>query len=198
MHTNPRGWLVPWRKVVADFREFLLQGSVIDLAVAVVIGAAFGAVVASFVENLLTPLVAAVFGEPDFAGLTFTINDSTFSYGAFINALLAFGLVAAAIAPTVARSRREQAAATKPCEYCLSERDPDCRDALRALRVGRRHVEARGSGKSGSRAEPARRLRLRPGPVLAALFLRRSRLSGRRLSRGFVGNRVHSLAPRFR
>ena len=117
------------RKVVADFREFLLQGSVIDLAVAVVIGAAFGAVVASFVENLLTPLVAAVFGEPDFAGLTFTINDSTFSYGAFINALLAFGLVAAAIfflvvrpvSAHVARSRREQAAATKPCEYCLSE-----------------------------------------------------------------------------
>jgi large conductance mechanosensitive channel len=70
---------------------------VIDLAIAVVIGAAFGALVASFVENLLTPLIAAIFGEPDFSQLTFTINDSTFKYGAFINALITFATVAAAV-----------------------------------------------------------------------------------------------------
>ncbi len=101
--------------MVKEFREFILRGNVIDLAVAVVIGAAFGAVVASLVENLLTPLVAAIFGEPDFSALTFTINESVFGYGAFINALLAFLMVAAAIFFVVvrpvnaARARRQTA-----------------------------------------------------------------------------------------
>jgi large conductance mechanosensitive channel len=72
--------------MLREFKDFLLRGNVVDLAIAVVIGAAFGALVASFVANLLTPLIAAIFGEPDFSELTFTINDSTFRYGAFINA----------------------------------------------------------------------------------------------------------------
>jgi large conductance mechanosensitive channel len=83
--------------MLREFKDFLLRGNVVDLAIAVVIGAAFGALVASFVANLLTPLVAAMFGEPDFSELTFTINDSTFRYGAFINALITFLTVAVAI-----------------------------------------------------------------------------------------------------
>lgn len=83
--------------MVKEFREFLLRGSVVDLAVAVVLGAAFGAVVTSFVEDLLTPLIAAVGGQSDFAGLTFTINDSAFRYGEFINAIVSFLLIGAAV-----------------------------------------------------------------------------------------------------
>jgi large conductance mechanosensitive channel len=83
--------------MLKEFRAFLLRGNVIDLAVAFVIGVAFAAVVTSFVQDLLTPLIAAIFGKPDFSGLTFTINGSVFRYGAFINAVIAFVLVAAAI-----------------------------------------------------------------------------------------------------
>ena len=85
------------RSVLAEFREFVLRGNLVDLAVAVVIGAAFGAVVTSAVENLLTPLIAAVGGEPDFSRLAFTINGSRFGYGAFLNALLSFLLIAAVV-----------------------------------------------------------------------------------------------------
>ena len=79
------------------FKQFLLRGNVIDLAVAVVIGGAFGAVVAAFVKDLLTPLIAAVIGAPDFSAITFTVNGATFLLGDFLNALLAFLLVAAAV-----------------------------------------------------------------------------------------------------
>jgi len=80
-----------------EFKEFLMRGNVIDLAVAVVIGAAFGAVVTSLVTDLLTPVIAAIFGKPDFSNLTFTINGSVFRYGNFINALIAFISIAAAV-----------------------------------------------------------------------------------------------------
>jgi large conductance mechanosensitive channel len=83
--------------MLKEFREFLLRGNVIDLAVAVILGAAFGAVVASFVEDLLTPVIAAIGGQPDFAGLTFTINESVFRYGEFINAVISFVIVGAAV-----------------------------------------------------------------------------------------------------
>ncbi len=79
------------------FRDFILRGNVVDLAVAVVIGAAFGALVTSFVTNLITPLIAAIIGEPDFSALSFTINGSEFTYGAFINALISFLAIAAVI-----------------------------------------------------------------------------------------------------
>ncbi len=114
-----------------EFKAFLLRGNVVDLAVAVVIGLAFGAVVTSFVEDLITPLIAAIIGEPDFSGLTFTINDSKFSYGSFINALISFVTIAAVIFFFVikpmnmllARSRREPPAdpTTKKCPECISE-----------------------------------------------------------------------------
>ena len=85
------------RSVLSEFREFVLRGNLVDLAIAVVLGAAFGAVVTSAVENLLTPLIAAVGGQPDFSRLSFTINDSRFGYGEFLNALLSFLLIAAVI-----------------------------------------------------------------------------------------------------
>lgn len=83
--------------MLKDFKEFLMRGNVVDLAVAVVIGAAFGAVVTSLVADLLTPIIAAVIGKPDFSGLTFTVNGSVFRYGNFINALITFVSVAGAI-----------------------------------------------------------------------------------------------------
>ncbi|MDQ2749997.1 MAG: large conductance mechanosensitive channel protein MscL [Actinomycetota bacterium] len=79
------------------FKEFIMRGNVVDLAVAVVIGAAFGAVVTALVKDLITPIVAAIVGKPDFSKLTFTINKSKFFYGDFINALLQFVLIASAI-----------------------------------------------------------------------------------------------------
>jgi len=83
--------------ILEEFKAFLLRGNVIDLAVAVVIGAAFTALINSLVEDLLTPIIAAIFGKPDFADLTFTINDSVFRYGSFLNAVITFVLIAAAI-----------------------------------------------------------------------------------------------------
>ena len=83
--------------MLKEFRQFIVRGNLVDLAVAVVIGTAFSAVVAALVKDLITPLIAAVGGEPDFSGLTFTINDSVFRYGSFLNALITFVLVAAAL-----------------------------------------------------------------------------------------------------
>ena len=83
--------------MLKGFKTFLLRGNVVDLAVAVVIGGAFGAVVAALVKDLLTPLIAAIVGQPDFSAIVFTVNGSKFLIGEFINAVLAFVLVAAAI-----------------------------------------------------------------------------------------------------
>jgi large conductance mechanosensitive channel len=83
--------------VIKGFRDFILRGNVVDLAVAVVIGAAFGALVTSFVTNLVTPLIAAVVGKPDFGDLAFRINGARFGYGEFLNALLAFLSIAAVV-----------------------------------------------------------------------------------------------------
>jgi large conductance mechanosensitive channel len=83
--------------MIKEFREFILRGNVVDLAVAVVIGAAFGAVVASLVNDIITPLISMIFGKPSFGGLQFTINGSHFRYGNFLNAVFTFLTVAAAI-----------------------------------------------------------------------------------------------------
>jgi large conductance mechanosensitive channel len=83
--------------MIKEFKDFILRGNVIDLAVAVVIGAAFGAVVTSFVASFVTPLIAAIGGKPDFSALAFTINGSRFTYGSFFNALLAFLIIALVI-----------------------------------------------------------------------------------------------------
>lgn len=83
--------------MLREFRDFLMRGNVVDLAVAVVIGAAFGAVVTAIVEGLITPLIAAIFGQPDFSALDFTINSSTFLYGTVINAIVSFVMISAAV-----------------------------------------------------------------------------------------------------
>ena len=117
--------------MLKEFRDFILRGNVVDLAVAVVLGAAFGAVVTSFVENLLTPIIGAIIGEPDFSGLTFTINGSEFGYGAFINALISFLSIAAVVFffvvkplnTLMARLRPERPVdkPTRECPECLSD-----------------------------------------------------------------------------
>ncbi len=119
------------------FRQFLLRGNVIDLAVGVVMGAAFGAVVASFVKDMLTPLIAALVGKPDFSALSFTINNSKFLYGEFINAVIAFLLVGAAVYyfvvlpvnALISRARKEPPAdpTTRKCPECMSEIPIDAR-----------------------------------------------------------------------
>ncbi|HEY8864423.1 MAG TPA: large conductance mechanosensitive channel protein MscL [Candidatus Dormibacteraeota bacterium] len=119
------------------FKAFLLRGNVVDLAVAVVIGVAFGMVVTAFVKDLVTPLIAALFGKPDFGALTFTINHSKFLYGDFINAVVSFVIIAAVIyffvvvpyAALLARSRKEPPAdpTTRKCPECLSEIPKDAR-----------------------------------------------------------------------
>lgn len=115
----------------SEFRAFVLRGNVIDLAVAVVIGAAFGAVVTSLVENIITPLIAAIGGQPDFSGLSFTINNSVFQYGLFLNALISFLIIAAVIfffivKPMNALMARFKPSETEPtptkqCPYCKSD-----------------------------------------------------------------------------
>ena len=119
------------------FKAFLLRGNVVDLAIAVVIGVAFGVVIAAFVKDLITPLIAALGGQPDFASLYFTINKSKFLYGDFIDALFAFLIIAAVIyffvvvpyTAMVERSRKEPPAdpTTKKCTECLSEIPKDAR-----------------------------------------------------------------------
>jgi large conductance mechanosensitive channel len=109
----------------------LLRGNVIDLAVAIVLGVAFTAVVTAFVEDLVTPLIAALGGEPDFSALDFTINDSTFRYGDFINKVLSFLIIAAVIFFFVVkpvnylmeRSRKEPPPdpTLKKCPECISD-----------------------------------------------------------------------------
>ena len=118
-------------KLMNDFKQFLLRGNVVDLAVAVVIGAAFGAVVTALVEDFVTPLIAAIGGQQDFSALDFAINESTFRYGDFINKVITFVIIAAVvfffvitpINALMARARREPPAdpSTRKCPECLSE-----------------------------------------------------------------------------
>jgi large conductance mechanosensitive channel len=121
----------PLPGIVKEFRAFILRGNLVDLAIAVVIGAAFTAVVNALVRDLITPLIAAIFGEPDFGTLSFTINGSQFAYGDFLNALLTFLIVAAVVFFLVvkpvnmlmARLRTEPdvETPTRGCPECLSQ-----------------------------------------------------------------------------
>jgi len=115
--------------MLKGFKSFIFRGNVLDLAVAVVVGAAFGGVITAFVRDLLTPLIAAIGGQPDFSTLSFTINNSRFLYGDFINALVSFVIVAAAVyflvvAP-LSRSQQRRAEGaiplTRKCPECFSE-----------------------------------------------------------------------------
>ena len=122
--TNEKG------HVMKGFRAFLLRGNVVDLAIAVVIGAAFGAVVTALVKDLITPLIAAIGGKPDFSNLTFTVNNSTFRYGDFINAIISFLIIAAVIYYFIVvpysrftdrvMPQPKKQVTTRDCPYCLS------------------------------------------------------------------------------
>jgi large conductance mechanosensitive channel len=117
--------------MAGGFKQFLLRGNVVDLAVGVVVGAAFGGVVTAFTKDLLTPLIAAVAGKPNFAAIQFSINNSRFLLGDFVNALVSFLIVAAAVYyfvvlpvnALISRARKEPPAdpTTKKCPECLSE-----------------------------------------------------------------------------
>lgn len=118
--------------MLRGFKEFIFRGNVIDLAVAVVMGAAFGAVVAALVKDLLTPLIAAIVGKPDFSAIRFTVNHSEFMVGDFANAIVSFVLIGVAIYFFVVlpmnkimerlnRSKATPDPTTKKCPECLSE-----------------------------------------------------------------------------
>jgi large conductance mechanosensitive channel len=124
--------------MLKEFKEFLMRGNLVDLAVAVVIGTAFGAVIAALVADIITPIIAAIGGKPDFAALSFTINGSRFAYGHFLNAVLTFVIVAAAVFFVVikpmnalaARAKRDsEAAPAAPSEDILLLRE--IRDSLK-------------------------------------------------------------------
>ena len=118
--------------MLQGFKKFLFRGNVVDLSVAVVIGAAFGAVITSLVTNILTPLIAAIAGKPDFSNLSATINNSKIMYGSFLNAVISFAMIAAAVyffvvAPVNAYTERKNRGVappdptTKKCPECVSE-----------------------------------------------------------------------------
>jgi large conductance mechanosensitive channel len=118
--------------MLQDFKKFILRGNTLDLAVAVVVGAAFGAIVAALVRDLITPLLAAIGGQPDFSKLKFTINGSQFLYGDFINAVISFLLIATVVFflivqpvnKLVARANKNAETpdpTTIKCPECLSE-----------------------------------------------------------------------------
>jgi large conductance mechanosensitive channel len=120
------------QSTLSEFRQFILRGNVIDLAVAVVIGAAFSGVVQALVKDLITPLLAAVGGQPDFSKLYFTIHGSVFNYGDFLNALVSFLIMATVVFIFVVkpvnhlielsrRSKTVEDPTTKKCSECLSE-----------------------------------------------------------------------------
>jgi large conductance mechanosensitive channel len=114
---------------MSGFRKFLMRGNLVELAVAVVIGVAFNAVIQALISDIITPLIAAIAGKPNFGALTFTINHSKFSYGSFINALLSFVIIAAVVyflivspmARVMARADRNKEASTRQCPQCLSD-----------------------------------------------------------------------------
>jgi len=117
-------------KAINEFKTFILRGNVVDLAIAVVIGAAFGTIITALVKDLITPLIAAIGGQPNFGGIYFTINRSQFLIGDFINAIVTFLIIAAVVFFFVVRpinalmARRKTELpvdpTTRDCPFCLS------------------------------------------------------------------------------
>lgn len=124
--------------MLQEFKKFIMKGNVVDLAVAVVIGAAFGTIVSSLVADLITPLIGAIGGKPDFAGLVFTINSSKFMYGHFINAIISFLIISFVIFFFVvqplnklqvraAKNKKSEDPTEKKCPHCLSQIPKDAK-----------------------------------------------------------------------
>lgn len=119
--------------MLKDFKKFIMRGNVVDLAVAVVIGAAFAAVVNGLVKDIITPLIAAVGGQPDFSRLSFTINNSQFRYGDFLNAVVSFLLLSAVIFFFVITPLNKLMAHLKPSEEVDSPAERECPECLSAI-----------------------------------------------------------------
>ncbi|MCA9334234.1 large conductance mechanosensitive channel protein MscL [Candidatus Saccharibacteria bacterium] len=119
--------------MLKEFKKFILRGNVVDLAVAVVIGAAFGAVVTSMVSSLVTPLIAAIGGQPDFSSLNFTINNSKFMYGNFINAVISFVIIAAVVFFLIVQPLNKLMAHMNPKDEVDTPAERECPECLSAI-----------------------------------------------------------------
>ena len=124
--------------MLKEFRDFLLRGNIVELAIAFVLGVAFGALINSFVQNLLMPVVAMIFGKQDFSALTFTINDAIFRYGAFITDAIAFLAIAAALFFFVVKPMNMIMERRRgPGEEVVSDEERRHQELLAALRASR-------------------------------------------------------------
>jgi large conductance mechanosensitive channel len=122
--------------MLTEFRDFLMRGNLLELAVAFVMGLAFAALVGSFVDDLIMPVVAMIFGKPDFSDLTFTINDAVFRYGAFLTALITFITTAAAIFFFVVKPMNAlMARMSKPTEEEVTDEERRHQELLAALQA---------------------------------------------------------------
>ncbi|MCA9877221.1 MAG: large conductance mechanosensitive channel protein MscL [Thermomicrobiales bacterium] len=138
------------KDIVNGFKEFILRGNVLDLAIAVVIGAAFTALVNSLVADIITPIIGAFGGQPDFSGLTFTINGSVFRYGLFINAVISFLIIAAVLYFLIVRPMNALMARVVPK---AAEPEPTlCPDCLSPVPAGARRCPACTSWLTGDDA----------------------------------------------
>src|SRR5277367_1224101 len=123
---------------MAGFKEFILRGNVVDLAVGVVVGAAFGTIVEALTKDLLTPLIAAFVGKPDFSAIQFTINGSKFPIGDFINAVVAFLLIATAVYYFVVLPMNHLMARNKPAPAPAAPATKECPECLSQIPIGAR------------------------------------------------------------
>jgi len=121
--------------MIKEFRDFLMRGNLVELAVAFVMGLAFAALISSFVDDLIMPIVAMIIGKPDFSNLTFTINDAVFRYGAFLTALLTFVVTAAAIFFFVVKPMNAlMARVRKPAEDEITDEERRHQELLAAIK----------------------------------------------------------------
>ncbi len=124
--------------MLQEFKDFILRGNIVELAVAFVIGLAFAAVVNSLVQNLVLPIVAMIIGKPDFSGLTFTINDAVFRYGAFLTDVIQFAAIAASVFFFVVKPMQAVLARTRePMEEGMPDEERRHQELLEALRASR-------------------------------------------------------------
>ncbi len=122
--------------MLQEFKDFLLRGNIVELAVAFVMGVAFAALIGSFVDDLIMPVIAMIIGKPDFSGLTFTINDAVFRYGAFITAVIQFVAIAGAVFFFVVKPMNAIMSRTrKPAEDEVSDEERRHQELLAALRA---------------------------------------------------------------
>jgi large conductance mechanosensitive channel len=119
--------------MLKDFKKFILRGNVVDLAVAVVIGAAFGAIVTALVKDLVTPLIAAIGGQPDFSNLTFNVHNSKFMYGDFINKVISFVLIASVVFFFVVQPLNKLVSHLNPKEDVDKPAERQCPHCLSAI-----------------------------------------------------------------